>query len=241
MQRTSFQPGGLSRVLFVPDTLVTGELRESFLDRASFLVRTAPDAEAALSMAPVWQPSLVVFRAELDGKLRIADFCARLRAVSPNHPPKLVMLTETCGDTTDDVLEAGCDCHLISPVDTAQLLTTIGALLDVSQRRSPRVVLDTLVQTIGFDEPDAPSDPTLATTINVSEEGMLIESNRQLPLRSHGSLQFFLPGGSARLDLKGEVQLAVDEVRLHYAIVFTDIKPEERALLRDYVTECSAA
>ena len=51
MQRTSFHPAAPSRVLFVPENLVTGELRESFLDRASFLVRTAQDADIALSMA----------------------------------------------------------------------------------------------------------------------------------------------------------------------------------------------
>jgi hypothetical protein len=43
------------------------------------------------------------------------------------------------------------------------------------------------------------------------------------------------------LTLQGRVLLVVDEIRQHYAIAFTDVEPEQRALLRGYVTESSAA
>ncbi|HEX7478082.1 MAG TPA: PilZ domain-containing protein [Polyangiales bacterium] len=230
---------GLARVLFVPHDLLSGELRESFLDRESFLVRTAVDADTALAMAEVWRPSLVVFRSELDG-IRVSDFCLRMRAARSAAAPKLVMLTEQVTGSMDDVVEAGSDCHLISPVDNTQLLDTIAALLEVAQRRSPRAALDTLVHARGFAETDSSSGATLANCLNVSEDGMLLECNHQLQLNSEGCLQFFLPGAAQRLQLRAVVRLAVDEIRQHYAIEWRDIAATDRKLIRRYVEGAGA-
>jgi CheY-like chemotaxis protein len=231
-------PRGLSRVLFVPDDLLTGELRESFLDRESFLVRTASDADTALAMAEVWRPSLVVFRSDLEG-VRISDFCARLRNAR-SAPPKLVMLTEQVGDALNDAVDASSDCHLISPVDNAQLLATIATLLEVAQRQRPRATLETLVHADGFASVQDGDGPTMGNSLDVSEDGMLIECNRQLPIDAEGSLHFFIPGASQRLLLRGVVRMAVDEIRQHYVIEWRDMAAGERALIRRYVERTSA-
>jgi DNA-binding response OmpR family regulator len=228
-------PPGPARVLFVPDDLLTGELRDSFLDRTGIQARTADGPATALAMAELWRPSVVVFRSDLSG-VRVSEFCERMRAAELDRPAKLVMLTEHFGDI-DDALDASCDSHLISPVETHQLLDTIATLLDVAQRRTPRALLETLVQTKGFSDLEGANDPTLGNSINVSEDGMLLESNRQLKLHTEGQLQFFLPSAGARLSLKGVVQLAVDEVRLHYAIQFKDVAPADRNLLRRFVEQ----
>lgn len=221
-------------MLFVPDDLLTGELKESFLDRESFLVRTASDADTALAMADVWRPSLVVLRSDLAG-IRVSDFCNRLRVARNATAPKLVMLTEQLGNAIDDAVDAAADCHLICPVDTEQLLHTIAALLEVAQRRSPRAALDTLVQTQGFPNAEGERDATLGNCLNVSEDGMLLECTRQLQIDTEGSLQFFLPGAAQRLQLRGVVRLAVDEIRQHYAIEWRDIAAAERSLIKRYV------
>jgi DNA-binding response OmpR family regulator len=226
-------------VLFVPGDIVTGELNESFLDRRSMAVRTAGNADEALLMADAWQPSLVVMRSDLTGQ-RVSDFCSRLRALRPSQKPKMILLTEKLDGDLDDAADAGCDCHLISPVETNQLLDTIAALLELAQRRAPRASLDTLVHTSGFSDLDARTDAAFANCINISEDGMLIEHNRQLQVRSEGDLQFFLPSAGERLSLHGVVHLVVDEIRLHYAIEFTGLAPEQRSLLRDYVAEFNA-
>jgi CheY-like chemotaxis protein len=237
MSSTTATRKGLSRILFVPDDLLTGEVRESFLDRASFLVRTANDADAALAMAEIWRPSLVVFRSDLDG-VRASDFCQRLRNARLPKTPKLMMVTEQFGSGHEDAAGAACDCHLISPVNNEQLLITIAALLEVQRRRSPRAALETLVQAQGFLTVEGKSEPTLGNCVNVSEDGMLLECNRQLPLNTEGSVQFFLPGSSERLLLRGTVRLAIDEIRLHYAIEWQNIAPSQRSSIKRYVEEC---
>jgi hypothetical protein len=59
-------------------------------------------------------------------------------------------------------------------------------------------------------------------------------------LHTEGQLQFFLPSAGTRLSLKGIVQLAVDEVRLHYAIEFRDVPTADRNLLRRYVEQSNS-
>jgi hypothetical protein len=116
-----------------------------------------------------------------------------------------------------EAVDALCDAHLVSPVDIEQLVSTIAELLELHVRRSTRAAIDALVHTEGFvtdKEPSPSVDACLGTALNLSEDGLLLESGRSLPVGSAGKLLFFLPGVSERLVLHGVVRTAVDEVRL---------------------------
>jgi hypothetical protein len=129
-----------------------------------------------------------------------------------------------------------CDAHLVSPIELPQLLSTIAELLQLKARRSIRAPIDALVHTEGFaGEKDAPVDVGPGTALNVSEDGMLLESARPLAVGARGRLLFFLPVSNERLVLQGIVRSAVDEVRLWFAIELIDLAPQHRALIRRYV------
>ena len=218
-------------MLIVPDDLLAAELGESFLDRGSFGVRVAATAEQALTIARLARPSLVVFR---DGvpDMALAPFCRELRKACN---AKLLMLTEQIGDPALAQAEELCDAHLISPVETKQLLDTIAELLEVAQRRTRRVPLEVLVHTEGLVDGDDAVDTTLANGINISEDGMRLEASRPFRLAARGKLQFFLPDRTERLTLDAVVRVAVDEVRLTYALEFIDLAPQHRTAIRSYV------
>lgn len=186
-------------------------------------MRTATNAREAIAIASVWQPTLVAFRSSLRG-ISAAHFCAEIRASGATTPPRLLMLTDRIGDPLDEASDADCDAHLISPMDMRELVDTMATLIHVHPRRSPRVPLEALVQLEGFGLP-ARSEDTLATSVNINEHGMLLEASSQLEVSSLGELLFFLPGSSDRLQVQAEVRMAVDEVRLHYAVEF--VKPSD--------------
>jgi DNA-binding response OmpR family regulator len=221
-------------MLVVPDDFLAAELGESFLDRGSFGVRVAATAEQALTIARLARPSLVVFRDAVPD-MELAPFCRELRKACS---AKLLMLTEQIGDPALSHAEELCDAHLISPVETSQLLATIAELLDVAQRRSRRVPLEVLVHTEGFVDANEAVDTTLANAINISEDGMRLEASRPFGLGSRGQVQFFLPDGTERLALDAVVRVAVDEVRLTYALEFVDLAPQHRTAIRGYVASC---
>jgi hypothetical protein len=175
----------------------------------------------------------VVLRSRL-GTTPVSMFCRSLKRDGQQQGPKIIMLTDHIGHSMDDATEAAADAHLVSPVEQEQLLSTIAILLGVKQRRAQRVPLEVLVHTEGFVK-DGAVDSTLANAVSLSEDGMVIESNCHLGLGSQGQLQFFLPGFGERLALSGVIRLAVDEVRLLYAVEFVDLAPQHRTEIRRYL------
>ncbi len=223
-----------NRVLIVPDDLLSHELGGSLLDRQSLRIRAAQTAAEALAINAAWLPSLIVMRSRVNGE-PAAKLCDALRRDRRDGAPHVVLVTDSVGDMGEaaDVL---CDAHLVSPIELPQLLSTIAELLQLKERRSIRAPIDALVHTEGFaGDKDAPVDVGPGTALNVSEDGMLLESARPLAVGATGRLLFFLPGIHERLVLQGVVRTAVDEVRLWFAIELIDLAPQHRALIRRYV------
>lgn len=223
-----------NRVLIVPDDLLAHELGGTLLDRQSLRVRAAQNAAEAIAINAAWLPNLIVMRSRVNGE-PVGKLCDLLRRDRSDGAPHLVLVTDSVGDMGEaaDVL---CDAHLVSPIELPQLLSTIAELLQLKERRSFRAPIDALVHTEGFAaDKDAPVDVGPGTALNVSEDGMLIESARPLAVGARGRLLFFLPGFSERLVLQGIVRTAVDEVRLWFAIELIDLAPQHRALIRRYV------
>ena len=111
----------MRRVLLVPDRVMEGELGASYLDRASFAVRTAHDAQEGLRMAVAFRPDLVVLRRNFIVGAR--RFCSELRGLVPRV--RMLLVTEFVGDEDTDELEGLCDARLIQPVEAPQLLATV--------------------------------------------------------------------------------------------------------------------
>lgn len=225
-----------NRVLIVPDDLLTHELGGTLLDRQSLRVRAAHTAAEAIAINTAWLPSLIVMRSRVNGE-PVGKLCETLRRDRGDGEPHLVLVTDSVGDM-GEAADAICDAHLVSPIELTQLLSTIAELLQVRARRSTRAPIDALVHTEGFGaDKDAPVDVGPGTALNVSEDGMLIESARPLAVGATGRLVFFLPGSTERLMLQGIVRTAVDEVRMWFAIELVDLAPQHRALIRRYVEE----
>ncbi|MGD8863093.1 MAG: hypothetical protein PVI30_23970, partial [Myxococcales bacterium] len=168
---------GCTRVLFVPGDLLDGELGPSFLDRDNVEIDTADDAEAALQHVQQSPPQLVVFRSR-QGEHSVARFCQQLRAAAPDV--RLLMVTDRLDQRPGDADDAACDAHLVSPVDSVQLISLMAELAEVKQRSHPRVPVDVLVHMEGFaSEPDG-VDSALGNGLTISEDRMVLESNRQL-------------------------------------------------------------
>jgi CheY-like chemotaxis protein len=225
-----------NRVLIVPDDLLSHELGGTLLDRQSLRIRAAQTASEALAINTAWLPNLIVLRSRVNGE-PVGKLCDALRRDRRDSAPHVVLVTDSVGDM-GEAADVPCDAHLVSPIELPQLLSTIAELLQLKERRSLRAPIDALVHTEGFaGDKDAPVDVGPGTALNVSEDGMLLESARPLAVGATGRLLFFLPGFHERLVLQGIVRTAVDEVRLWFAIELVDLAPQHRALIRRYVEQ----
>lgn len=228
----------LTRILIVPANLIRPD--GSFLKRKTISVHMVHDNAQALLAAERWLPHLIVFRADATGE-EAWHFCRVLKKTLRDPMPKLLMVTDQVLLDRQQAFEAAYDAHLISPISEGQLLSTMAELLDIKERRMPRVPLDVLVHTEGFDAGGSAIDSSLCNALAVSEEGMMVEASRQLGVGTRGRLLFFLPGTEERLNLDSKVRVAVDEVRLIYVIEFVDLPPQHRTLIRRYVAAKKAA
>jgi two-component system response regulator MprA len=123
---------GRPRVLVVEDDVdIAGVLRRS-LDKEGYEVRIAPDGEAALDQAGLFEPDAVVLDLGLP-KLDGVEVCRRLR--QDGDVPILILTARDAVDARVEGLDSGADDYLVKPFERDELLARMRALL---RRRPPR-------------------------------------------------------------------------------------------------------
>jgi two-component system KDP operon response regulator KdpE len=122
------------RVLVADDDPLIQRLVRTHLDRAGFRVLTAEDGEAAVDVAAVEQPDLIVLDLMLP-KMDGFEVCKRIREFSL---VPVVMLTAR-GEQVDKLrgFEAGADDYLTKPFSPPELLARVKAVLRRVQQSGP--------------------------------------------------------------------------------------------------------
>ena len=143
----------LPRILIVDDNPQNVELFEEHLSDGNYELRTAYDGEQALQVVRAWQPDLVLLDIMMP---RISGFevCKRLRANPATRDVAVLMITAL--DQVSDVeraVEAGTDDFLSKPINKAELLKRVRALLE--SRRHPRELDRALAYIEGVQKGDA--------------------------------------------------------------------------------------
>jgi two-component system alkaline phosphatase synthesis response regulator PhoP len=105
------------------------ELLEAYLSDTDYEVRTVADGEATLSTVRDWQPDLVLLDVMMP-KLSGFEVCKRLRLDPATRHTSVIMVTAL--DEPSDVdraVEAGTNDFLTKPINKAELLLRIKAML----------------------------------------------------------------------------------------------------------------
>ena len=221
----------MPKILIVPEKLHV-EVGSSFLDRRSFTVRAAPSGEAAIRFAVSWAPDMILLSSSVGPGMDAKEMCAAFREQPELDGIKILLLTVAITSAPTFVVSVGADAHLIQPFDERQLLQSIGSLLEVRTRRTPRINVEILAR---VEEPDSDdASPSMANIVSLSEHGVLLESERLLTIGNVSNIMFFLPGAQLAVHVRGKV-LYADELVLQYAIEFVDVGEEERRSLREFV------
>ena len=113
------------------DTDIAGVLRRS-LDKEGYDVRVAPDGEAAIDEAGVFEPDAVVLDLGLP-RLDGVEVCRRLR--DEGDVPILILTARDALEARVEGLDSGADDYLVKPFERDELLARLRALL---RRRPPR-------------------------------------------------------------------------------------------------------
>jgi CheY-like chemotaxis protein len=117
------------QILVVDDNPANLKLMEFLLDREGYEIRTAGNAEQALSVLQEFQPRLILMDLQLPGMSGL-DLTRRLKAEPATHGVVILALTAFAmkGDE-QRALDAGCDGYVVKPIDVETLPALIARYL----------------------------------------------------------------------------------------------------------------
>ena len=125
----------MAKILLVEDNEMNRDMLSRRLMRRGFEVLMAEDGEQAVRMAQNETPDVIL----MDMSLPVVDgweAARRLKGAPETRPIPIIALTaHAMSGDRERALEAGCDDYDTKPIDFAQLVSKIQALLE--KRRQP--------------------------------------------------------------------------------------------------------
>ena len=216
----------------MPDVLICAaedlapELGSTVLWRQEFqrhFARTLEEARTALGAA---RPTLVLVERDLAGA---APIVKAIRQDTASRRCSLAVLARGDFEPVElELLEAGANAVLRLPPG-ADWDRRVARLLQVTGRRDARVPIHLRLEaTLGAAEP-----PFAATTLNLSETGMLVVAEAELALGQELDFALQLPGVSGMVSGRGRIVRLTK--RFEYGLEFTDLQGDVLDRLREFL------
>lgn len=224
------------KVLVVDDDVPTLELMREVLISLGVDVHAFRDSELAAAL--ITQEKFDgIFLDLMMPKVDGFELARQIRRSPSNSRSPIVIVTgRSDRKTMDDAFAAGATFFLQKPVNKANLIrllnSTRGSMLE-ERRRYKRASLRTPVTC------QAGAHTFTGLSANLSQSGILFESDGSLKPGSSVRLAFRLPEHKAALEVEGVVA-RVDEKR-RAGVRFTEISAEDRQRLRDLVASQDTA
>src|SRR5437764_5609536 len=120
----------MPRILIADDNQANAELLEAHLDGTGFDTRITANGEDALAAARDWKPDVVLLDVMMP-KLSGFEVCQRLRAAAGTKDVGVLMVTALDQPSDGEkAVDAGTDDFLTKPINKAELLLRVRALLE---------------------------------------------------------------------------------------------------------------
>ena len=117
------------RVLIADDNPQGAELLEAYLSGSEYQIRTAADGEETLRQVADWHPDLILLDIMMP-KISGFEVCKRLRADPQTRDLAVLMVTGLDQPSDiDKAVEAGAEDFMTKPINKADLLLRVKALL----------------------------------------------------------------------------------------------------------------
>jgi len=205
------------------------------LQRDSFDVNQAPNAESALLLTSNMAYSLVVLVHPLRGT-SIEDFLKRLRRreSASADVPVLILAAPERIDSLTPLVVAGRVSLVSASQPKTDLQTEVSRLLGIRIRSAARLPI-TLPVRIG----DGALERACQTE-NISESGILLRTSQLLPIGTELQIEIPTPGDDPPFSLRAEVirhsAPQVEKVT-GMGLKFIDLSEGDETRLRDYIAE----
>jgi two-component system chemotaxis response regulator CheY len=225
----------MKKVLIAQDLHVLLQQDKTFLNRTDFTVFTMATNDEALNIHRRERVNLIITNFDMPG-MDSQQFCSRIREDKDLRAVSMIMVCPNTPEAIEQSARCRVNAVLLQPVHPLLLMVKAQQLLDIAARETLRVLLNASI------DGSARNTAFFCRSRNVSATGMLIETNKQFAEGARLSCLFYLPN-SQKIEAKGKIIRtkgqalgAKDNI---YGLMFTDITPEVKQALLDFVESSS--
>ena len=221
----------MKKVLIAEDIRALLEQDSTFLGRTDMRVFVATTNDEVLQVHRSEKVDLIITRLDLPGMATERLF----NLIREDAVLRTVSAIMACANTPEEIKESSrcrVNAVLLDPLHPVLLLAKAQQLLDIAARESIRVLLGIIVDG-RFGE-----EAFYCRSKNISATGMMIETRRRLAEGARLSCQFYLPDAT-KVQTTGKIVRIIQQTSggedHQYGLMFTDLAPETKQLLADFV------
>jgi len=220
----------MKKILVVNNLFPVTERSAGLMNRSELTVLKASSADEALTMHRAEKADMVIIDLQISGMSSEA-FCSAIRENDKTRKTSILIACKDVPAEIDRALRCKADDYITKPIDVDLLVQKAGQLLNISQRKSCRVLLKVSVdgKTTGA--------PFFCTSQNISATGMLLKTEKLIEKETHISCSFYLPGAE-RIVADAVVVRALQEAdgTWQYGIHFSNLSPLYRTAIETFIS-----
>jgi CheY-like chemotaxis protein len=225
----------MKKILIVDDLRPFIEQQKTILSRSDVHIFTATSGHEALSIHKNVKVDLIVADLDMPG-MSGDELCSLIRKDPELRFVSFLMVTRLREADIARFKKSGANDFITKPIQANVLIEKTTALLGVPVRKSYRVIVN--VSVTGEKE----QSKFIATSVNISTGGILIETKKVLNVGDMVNCSFFLPGTSV-ISATGEVVRAINPSTSdshRYGIRFTIINDAQRLMIDNFIKSHSS-
>ena len=208
------------------------QIEKTFLMRAGVEVLTAENGARAVELAREKVPRLILLDLEMRQMDGAAACAAMRRDQSLAFIPILIVSGTDSPEIRDRCLRGGCTEFVVKPREPEELLSIVVRILSVRERKALRVEVTFNVRG------DLDHRRILGRASNLSATGLLLHSDKSLPLGSVIEIEFAVPKTDYPVEMKGRVVWVgrIADGTCEAGIHFIDLSQIDQQQILDFIS-----
>jgi len=219
----------MKKVLLASTYMLFQKRNTTLLMRRGFQLFTAKSGTEAFKLHKTHHFDLILLDFKLE-EMSGSTFCSLIRKGQDSPQVPIIMTCHNLPGSIESSEQSGADIVLVKPIEPLKLMETIGRFLDLEIGRSKRVVLKVKVDSkiYGMD--------FFCLSHDISNTGILIETDYDLALGSHIICEFSLPN-ICHIKTEGVITrfMTARECKNLYGVKFVGLPLSGRKNIDDYI------
>lgn len=217
------------RKVIIVDTLKSLiEEEKSILSRAEFGIFIAASSEEVIRIHRHEKADIIIADLDMPG-MNGDELCGLIRRDKALKDVSFIIACFHDKEAVKRCEECGVNSFITKPIDPEELSRKIREFLDVSSRKSLRVLMQVTVKG------ESKNKFFFSTSHNISASGVLLETDKTLAQGDKITCSFFIR--SHQITLEGEIVRVVNKSPdvNQYGVKFVNLDQHSRAVIEDFV------